>query len=183
MMESKVVKHLRAISTGIKNLFSNRLTCPYPDARQMVSDLYRGMIVWDNDKCTSCMLCAKSCPANAIKMYMCDGKKSPGLDYARCVFCGFCVDICPVKALEHTSLHDVAYLDYDENMFLPKKFMEGGNDPYRVPGGVVAVRIDEKKGLLYGSKAETPKLEKRGGKAPETALKSDAGLAQNEGIK
>lgn len=154
MTKSRTLRHLRAIRTGVKHLlFSNRLTCPYPDARQMVSERYRGMIRLNRDKCTSCMLCARACPANAIKMYVMDGKKLPGLDYARCIFCGFCVDICPVKALEHTTLHDVAYLDYKENQFPPEKFAEGGKDPYYVPGGVVMVEIHDKKGLLYKKKA------------------------------
>ncbi|MFQ6130347.1 MAG: NuoI/complex I 23 kDa subunit family protein [Candidatus Hadarchaeaceae archaeon] len=183
MMKSKLVRHLRAIETGVKHLFSNRLTCPYPDARQMVSERYRGMIHLNRDKCTSCMLCARACPSNAIKMHVSDGKKLPGLDYARCVFCGFCVDICPVKALEHTSLHDVAYLDYEENQFPPKKFVDGGRDPYHVPQGVVTVRIDERKGLLYGRKAEGLKKEKMMKEAPEPALKAEAKTASKEGTK
>lgn len=115
----------------------------------MVGERYRGMIRLDKEKCTSCLLCARSCPANAIKMQMMDEKKLPGVDYTRCVFCSFCVSICPVKALEHTTLHDVAYLDYKENQFPPEKLVNGGRDPYRVPRGVVAVRIHEKKGLVY----------------------------------
>lgn len=156
MAKNRTLRHLRAIGTGVKHLFSNRLTCPYPEARQMVNERYRGMLHLNKDKCTSCMLCARACPANAIKMQMMAGKKLPGLDYARCIFCGFCVDICPVKALAHTSLHDVAYLDYKENLFPPKKFVDGGRDPYRVPRGVVAVEIHEKKGLIY-RKIKKPK--------------------------
>jgi NADH-quinone oxidoreductase subunit I len=153
LIKSRTIRYLRAIGTGVKHLFSNRLTCPYPDARQMVNERYRGMIRPIREKCTSCMMCARVCPSNAIKMYAVDAKKFPGIDYARCVFCGFCVDICPVRALEHTSLHDVAYLDYEENLFPPEKFVEGGKDPYIVPGGVVTVTIDAKKGLIYGKKA------------------------------
>jgi NADH-quinone oxidoreductase subunit I len=184
MTKSRTIRHLRAIGTGLKHLFSNRLTCPYPDARQMVSERYRGMIRLFKDKCTSCMLCARACPANAIKMRVMDGKKLPGLDYARCVFCGFCVDICPVKALEHTSLHDVAYFDYRENQFPPEKFVDGGRDPYRVPGGVVTVRIDEKKGLVYGRKTGELKQEKTVEKeVPQTALRVETEAAPKEETK
>lgn len=161
-----MVRHLRAIGTGMKHLFSNRLTCPYPDARQMVNERYRGMIRLDVDKCTSCMLCVRACPANAmerktvkvVKEMRRVEKVVPALDYARCIFCGYCVDICPLMALAHTSLHDAAYFDYEENQFPPEKLINGGRDPYYVPKGVVAVRIHEKRGLTYG-KPEKPKVD------------------------
>jgi Fe-S-cluster-containing hydrogenase component 2 len=103
------------------------------------------------------MMCARSCPSNAIKMQVTDEKKFPRLDYARCVFCGFCVEVCPVKAISHTMLHDVAYLAYEENLFPPEKLVNGGRDPYRIPKGVVIVEIHEKKGLVY--KKPKPKEE------------------------
>jgi NADH-quinone oxidoreductase subunit I len=152
-----MVRHLRAIGVGVRHLFSNRLTCPYPDARQMVPEGYRGMIMLLKDKCTSCMMCARSCPSDAIKMQVVGEKKFPRLDYARCVFCGFCVEVCPVKAISHTVLHDVAYLTYEENLFPPEKLVDGGKDPYRIPKGVVIVEIHEKKGLVY--KKPKPKEE------------------------
>jgi NADH-quinone oxidoreductase subunit I len=149
MRRSRALRHLRAIGTGVKHLFSSRLTCPYPDARQAVNERYRGMMRSLREKCTSCALCARVCPSNAIKMYLVDGKKFPGVDYNRCIFCGFCVSICPPGALAHTSLHDTAYLSYEESLFPPKKLTRGGEDPYRVPKGVVKVLIHEKKGLVY----------------------------------
>jgi formate hydrogenlyase subunit 6/NADH:ubiquinone oxidoreductase subunit I len=128
----------------------------------MVSEGYRGMITLLRDKCTSCMMCARACPANAIKIQVVDEKKLPGLDYARCVFCGFCVDVCPVKAISHTTLHDVAYLKYEENLFPPEKLVDGGRDPYHVPKGVVVVEIHEKKGLVYKKPRLKEEIEPKG---------------------
>lgn len=94
-------------------------------------------------------MCARACPPNAIKMQMEEDKEMPCLDYARCVFCGYCVEVCPTNALEHKSLHDLAFRDYGEHKFPPKKLSEAGKDPYTIPKGEVKVKIDEKKGLLY----------------------------------
>ncbi|KXA90997.1 hypothetical protein AKJ57_02850 [candidate division MSBL1 archaeon SCGC-AAA259A05] len=130
-------------------LSSKRQTCPYPEARQKVSEKYRGMIELDREKCTSCTMCARVCPPSAIKMREEDGKEMPSLDYARCIFCGFCVEVCPTNALEHKNLHDLVFRDFEEHKFAPKKLSEAGKDPYTLPEGEVKIKIDEEEGLLY----------------------------------
>ena len=52
-----------------------------------------------NDTCVFCGLCAKACPADAIKV---DRKADPklwGVDQEACVKCGACIDKCPKKSL------------------------------------------------------------------------------------
>jgi NADH-quinone oxidoreductase subunit I len=146
----KYVRHLKAISTGVKNIFSNRLTAPYPDARQQVNERYRGMIRLNIEKCISCKQCGRVCPSGAIKMREVGEKKYPGVDYARCIFCGFCVEICTRSALEHTGLNDVAYLLLDDHWIPPEELEKGGTDPYQMQTEPVAVHLDAKKGLAYG---------------------------------
>jgi dihydroorotate dehydrogenase subfamily 1 len=46
-------------------------------------------------KCTSCKLCARSCPYNAITMI----EKIPSIDKEKCYGCGLCVSLCRVEAL------------------------------------------------------------------------------------
>jgi len=50
----------------------------------------------DPDKCKACMLCAKSCPAQAIT----GQKKEPqAIDPDRCIRCGVCQDVCKFEAV------------------------------------------------------------------------------------
>ncbi len=46
------------------------------------------------DKCVGCLLCLKSCPANAISG---ERKKVHVIDQAACIKCGACFDVCPAK--------------------------------------------------------------------------------------
>ncbi len=48
------------------------------------------------DKCTTCGLCARNCPANTIKMV--DGKPQWS---EKCYQCTACINRCPVKAIEY----------------------------------------------------------------------------------
>lgn len=147
-----LVDHLEAIATGFKYLFlKKRLTLMYPETIQELPPLYRGMIRYYRDKCISCGLCARICPADAMKMYKCeDGKKRPGIDYTRCIFCGFCVDICPALALEHSDIHNLAYHTREEQVYPPENFEKGPPIvEFKKPPKKVRVEIDEERGLRY----------------------------------
>ena len=67
------------------------------------------------DKCTSCMLCVRECPAWCIHLDShTEEVTEPGarrpkkvnvldsfdIDYSLCMYCGICVDVCPFDALE-----------------------------------------------------------------------------------
>ncbi|MCF8530819.1 MAG: 4Fe-4S binding protein [Candidatus Nanopelagicales bacterium] len=67
------------------------------------------------EKCTSCMLCVRECPAWCIHLDSHTVEVSePGarrpkkvnvldsfdIDYSLCMYCGICVDVCPFDALE-----------------------------------------------------------------------------------
>ena len=59
----------------------------------------------DTDKCIGCKMCAKGCPADAIRVNATgeikEGKKLPYLiiDGAKCVKCGACIATCKFKAI------------------------------------------------------------------------------------
>ncbi len=68
--------------------------------------------VLDMDKCISCKLCAKNCPADAIGMVAIPGtekvkadgskgraKEIPIFDYSLCMWCGLCEECCKPEAI------------------------------------------------------------------------------------
>lgn len=84
----------------------------------------RGYIALIEDKCTSCMLCVRECPAWCITLQartevddslapVGGGRKvrsknvleSFDIDYGLCMYCGICVDVCPFDALEWKEKH------------------------------------------------------------------------------
>ena len=87
----------------------------YPFEKEILAPRTRGVIALDSEACTSCMLCARSCPDWCIYI---EGHKElqppskPGgrqrsravldrfdIDYALCMYCGICVEVCPFDAL------------------------------------------------------------------------------------
>ncbi len=50
--------------------------------------------IWDEEKCTSCLICWIYCPDSAIMVK--DGKVT-GIDLEHCKGCGICSSECPVK--------------------------------------------------------------------------------------
>ena len=80
-------------------------------------DIYRGQHVLKRDdqgreRCTSCGLCAVSCPAEAITMVSAERKKGEEhlyreekyasvyeINMLRCIFCGLCEEACPKDAI------------------------------------------------------------------------------------
>lgn len=50
--------------------------------------------IWDENKCTHCLICWIYCPDSAIIIK--DGKVQ-GIDYKHCKGCGICAEECPPK--------------------------------------------------------------------------------------
>ncbi len=53
--------------------------------------------IWDEGKCTHCMICWFSCPDNCIDVV---NGKMVGINYDYCKGCGVCAHECPVNAIE-----------------------------------------------------------------------------------
>jgi formate hydrogenlyase subunit 6/NADH:ubiquinone oxidoreductase subunit I len=85
---------------------SERILIPtYGDPEQIQA----GEVVFDDEKCSGCTLCAQACPAKAIVME----DKRPQLKprgQNECISCGDCVAICPEAAITLTKgYHYTAY--------------------------------------------------------------------------
>jgi NADH-quinone oxidoreductase subunit I len=70
--------------------------------------------------CVACGLCAKGCPAQAIRLE--GGKREDGsryprtfeVDLARCIFCGFCAEGCPKDGILMGKDYELARADRSE---------------------------------------------------------------------
>lgn len=149
--------HLEAIAAAISRALKPPMTLMYPDVVEQHPPGYRGIILYNYDKCIGCSLCARICPSRAIKMYRVPGDKRirPGYDMGRCIFCGLCVDICPTNALDHAVIHDKAFYTIEEMVMDPVDWAkysevirrEQAERPRKVR--VVKAAIDEEVGLRY----------------------------------
>ena len=146
-------RHLLAIGVGVKYLFSEpRMTVRYPEYYIVPEEGYRGEVRFHRDKCIGCGLCARICPASAMKMYKLPGEKRmrPGINYQRCIFCGYCVSVCPTGALELTWVNDVACYTLDEMVLSPDEFERERVSPAVKEGArPLKTRFDDRKGLKH----------------------------------
>src|SRR5687768_17484536 len=108
---------LGGIAITLKHLFKRKATIKYPEKTREFSQVYRGQHVLKRDdkgaeRCTSCGLCAVSCPAEAITMTAAERKKGEEhlyreeryaskyeINMLRCIFCGLCEEACPKEAI------------------------------------------------------------------------------------
>jgi NADH-quinone oxidoreductase subunit I len=98
-----------------KKLGGGAATVQYPREKEAPTARARGVIALREDNCTSCMLCARSCPDWCIYIEghkeLAPPRRAGGaprkvnkldrfdIDYALCMYCGICVEVCPFDAL------------------------------------------------------------------------------------
>ncbi len=77
----------------LANIFRGSMTVRFPK-RPQLSPHYRGLVKFDETKCSGCSMCAFNCPSHAISF------RSSKTDYkwsynpGQCTFCAACVDGC-----------------------------------------------------------------------------------------
>ncbi len=86
---------MKLMPEAVKRLFSRPSTRRYPKTRPLLPPGFRGKVEWNRETCTFCMLCAISCPTNAIAINKVE--ESWSIDIGKCIFCGRCHDVCPTK--------------------------------------------------------------------------------------
>ncbi|MDR2036263.1 MAG: 4Fe-4S binding protein [Coriobacteriales bacterium] len=80
----------------LKNMVSKPVTKRYPFEPQVYTELTRGHIHNDMEKCILCGICEKTCPAVALAV-----NKEAGtwtIDRYSCVQCMACVRNCPPRS-------------------------------------------------------------------------------------
>jgi len=105
---------LRELAEAFRAIFKGPYTRKFPKAPSPAFPRYRGIIVFDKEKCIGCGACVEVCPALAREMIDDKQKKiRKNIHYQdRCVYCGQCVAYCTNKyAIVHTTEYDLAHLD------------------------------------------------------------------------
>ena len=93
------------------------------------------------DRCTSCMICARECPTWCITLtsHLEQSVPAPGarprthnvldtftIDWALCMYCGVCIEQCPTDALEWSgsrvpSADRLIDLVHDRGLLAPRR--------------------------------------------------------------
>jgi formate hydrogenlyase subunit 6/NADH:ubiquinone oxidoreductase subunit I len=106
-----------------KCLFKRPFTQEYPFVTVNAPEGYRGRHVFYPDKCISCGLCARDCPAKAIELLEVSGKRMPHFYLDRCIFCYLCAEGCPREAIKLTPNFEMSTTETDELIVNAEEFI------------------------------------------------------------
>ncbi|MGD2066477.1 MAG: 4Fe-4S binding protein [Candidatus Bathyarchaeota archaeon] len=104
-------------------LFKKPFTEQYPFVKVQAPEGYRGRHTFDPEKCISCGLCERDCPANAIELIEVSGKRMPHFYLDRCIFCYLCEEGCPRKAITLSTNFEMSTTETKELLVTPKEFI------------------------------------------------------------
>ncbi|MDO5845412.1 MAG: 4Fe-4S binding protein [Methanocorpusculum sp.] len=100
------VSGMKMLKTIVKQFTHKPVTTTFPAEPAKVFEASRGHIVFDPSKCTSCSICMKRCPSQAIAVDR--AAKTWTIDRFRCVICGSCVDLCKFGVLKMETSYSAA---------------------------------------------------------------------------
>lgn len=115
---------MRGLAKGmgvvLRHMLRPSVTGPYPWEPKVLPERSRTSFALPLDSegaplCKSCMLCAKSCPDDAITIESEKREDRPGrvltkfeIDLGLCMYCGLCVENCPSSGLRFTGDFETA---------------------------------------------------------------------------
>jgi len=118
MQKRKLPQMIKEITAAI---LKKPFTLQYPFTRPHLPQSFRGRQVFHPDRCISCGLCARDCPAQAIDMVDVSGKKMPMIHLDSCIFCYICVEHCPRNALTESTFYELASTSKDDLVLKPEE--------------------------------------------------------------
>jgi ech hydrogenase subunit F len=92
--------YLSFAGTILGGLFKKPVTTQYPLKPAVLPEELRGRVLIDIQRCISCGMCMRKCPAGAIVRWT-GAAKSWSINRFACVQCATCVDNCPGKMPAH----------------------------------------------------------------------------------
>ncbi len=104
-------------------IFKKPFTQEYPFVKVQAPEGYRGRHTFDPEKCISCGLCERDCPANAIELVEVSGKRMPQFYIDRCIFCYLCAEGCPRDAIKLSTNFEMSTTEKEELLITPEEFI------------------------------------------------------------
>jgi len=104
-------------------IFKKPFTREYPAVKVEVPEGYRGRHTFDPEKCISCGLCERDCPAKAIELIEVSGKRMPHFYLDRCIFCYQCAESCPREAIKLSTNFEMSTTEKEELLVTPEEFI------------------------------------------------------------
>jgi formate hydrogenlyase subunit 6/NADH:ubiquinone oxidoreductase subunit I len=104
-------------------IFKKPFTREYPAVKVEVPEGYRGRHIFYPEKCISCGLCERDCPANAIELIEVSGKRMPHFYLDRCIFCYQCAESCPRDAIKLSTNFEMSTTEKTEMLVTPEEFI------------------------------------------------------------
>ena len=117
----------KGLAVTLRQMTRRSVTAHYPDALPELPPRSRGVIALIEENCTSCMLCARECPAWCIYIdshkdvipATTEGGKDKtrnvldrfAIDFSICMYCSICIEVCPFDALHWSPEFEYAELD------------------------------------------------------------------------
>ena len=145
---SITLKHFLAVA-----VLRRQYTMQYPEQKMKLPVRYRGrhylkLDEKERERCVACILCQRSCPADAIYITgeetrrRADGELENSyptekhsviwnLDYNRCIFCGFCQEACPKGAIFLEEDYDMVTDDRSTLLYNKQRLLEKKGGPIR----------------------------------------------------
>lgn len=104
-------------------LFKRPLTQEYPFVKVQAPEGYRGRHIFNPEKCISCGLCERDCPAKAIELVPFSGKRMPKFFLDRCIFCYLCAEACPREAIKLSTNFEMSSTETKDLLVTPEEFI------------------------------------------------------------
>jgi len=96
---------MKMLKTILKQFAHKPVTTTFPAEPARHYDATRGHVVFDPSKCTSCTICMKRCPSQAIVVDRTANTWT--IDRFRCVICNQCVELCKFGAVSLATEYSV----------------------------------------------------------------------------
>lgn len=104
---------LRELGEALRSLFSSPYTSKFPKKVSLPPPRFRGIILFEEDKCVGCGACVEVCPAKARAV---EDDLETGIRHVvylrdMCIYCAQCTTYCPTEAIHHTVDYDLSFTD------------------------------------------------------------------------
>lgn len=109
------------VKEALGQLGKKPCTTKYPVEKSTPPPGFRGLPVWNMDKCLLCILCQNACPPAAIKLVGKGRDAEISFSMDRCIFCAECAEACPKGAITMSGSFELANTDRGDMVALFRK--------------------------------------------------------------